>query len=143
MTSQDTDRSKLERGLATIEKLVGKRYRAAYEARIDAGGLDADLASLAVEFAFSDAWARPGLGLRERSLVVISLMIAMRQTAELKSHFHLGLKNGLTPEELGEVLIQVVPYIGLAPMHHAYDTLKEVLAERNQAAPSPPAHGEG
>jgi len=91
---------------------------------------------VAVDFAFADAWARPGLALRDRSLVIISMMIALRQTAELRSHFALGLKNGLTAEELGEVLIQATPYIGLAAMHGAYDVLKQVLQERAGQAPS-------
>ena len=63
------------------------------------------------------------------------MMIALRQTAELRSHFQLGLRNGLTAEELGEVLIQATPYIGLAAMHGAYDVLKQVLQERALQAP--------
>lgn len=118
------------RGLATIEKVAGKRLRAAYETRMAAGGLDGDLARLAVAFPFAEAWSRPGLALRDRSLVVISMMIALRQMAELKAHFHLGLRNGLTPEELGEVLIQVLPYAGFPAMNGAYEVLKQVLAER-------------
>jgi len=140
MTSTiDMDSGKRARGLKTIEALGGKRLAATYESRIAAGGLDGALAAMAVDFAFADAWARPGLGLRERSLVVISMMIALRQTNEIRSHFQLGLKNGLTPEELGEVVIQATPYIGLAAMHAAYDVLKQVLQERGlQAPPSTP-----
>jgi len=138
MTSTtDMDSGKRARGLKMIEALGGKRLAAAYETRIAAGGLDGALAAMAVDFAFADAWARPGLALRERSLVVISMMIALRQTNEIKSHFQLGMKNGLTPEELGEVVIQATPYIGLAAMHAAYDVLKQVLQERGLQTPTP------
>jgi 4-carboxymuconolactone decarboxylase len=136
MASMDMDSGKRARGLETLRTLGGKRLAASYEDRIAAGGLDGALAAMAVDFAFADAWARPGLALRDRSLVIISMMIALRQTAELRSHFALGLKNGLTAEELGEVLIQATPYIGLAAMHGAYDVLKQVLQERAGQAPS-------
>jgi len=137
MTSTtDMDSGKRARGLKMIATLGGKRLAATYESRIAAGGLDGALAAMAVDFAFADAWARPGLALRDRSLVVISMMIALRQTGEMKSHFQLGMKNGLTPEELGEVVIQATPYIGLAAMHAAYDVLKQVLQERGLQPPS-------
>lgn len=132
MSLTEMDSGKRARGLKTVESLAGKRLAASYEDRIAAGGLDGALAALAVDFAFGDAWARPGLALRDKSLVIISMMIALRQPNELKSHFQLGLKNGLTPEELGEILIQATPYIGLAAMHSAYDVLKVVLKDAGQ-----------
>ncbi len=134
--TQDKNPERTARGLATVEKLTGKRLRAAYEARIAAGGIDGDLARLAVEFAFAEPWSRPGLELRERSLVVISMMIALRQTQELKAHLHMGISNGLTPAELGEVLIQVTPYVGFPAMNGAYAVLKDVLSERGLELPA-------
>lgn len=138
MALTDMDGGKRERGLETVAAMGGKRLAATYRERIDAGGLDGALAAMAVDFAFADAWARPGLAWRDKSLVIISMMIALRQPNELKSHLQLGLKNGLTPEELGEILVQATPYIGLAAMHSAYDVLKVVLQE---AGPNPAPGG--
>jgi len=134
MAEIDMDSGKRQRGLETLQTMGGRRMVAGYEERIAAGGVDGALAAMAVDFAFADAWARPGLAMRDKSLVIISVMIALRQPRELKSHFQLGLKNGLTPEELGEAVIQATPYVGFPAMHVAYDVLKEVLKEHEARA---------
>jgi 4-carboxymuconolactone decarboxylase len=60
---------------------------------------------------FADIWARPGLDRRSRSIVSMSVMIAMRQPHEFAIHIVAGLNNDLTLKEIEEVLIQALPIL--------------------------------
>jgi 4-carboxymuconolactone decarboxylase len=85
---------------------------------------------MAIEFAFGDVWSRPGLERKQRSIVVISTLIALGKPAELKNHVRFGLNNGLTVDELQEILIQAVPYVGFPAIAEATTATIEVLRER-------------
>jgi 4-carboxymuconolactone decarboxylase len=76
---------------------------------------------------FGDIWKRPGLSPRERSLVTVSALIALYRAQQLESQFKLALENGLTPEEIGEVVTQLVLYTGMPCAAMAISTLKGVL----------------
>lgn len=90
----------------------------------------APIAQLALDFAFGSVWAREErLTRRERSLIVISALTALRATGELRAHFGVGLTNGLTKEEIEETLVQLVPYVGFPAVMHALGLANEVLAE--------------
>lgn len=71
-----------------------------------------DLTRLAVENVYEQIWTRPGLNLRDRSLVTISMLIALGAEAELKTHIEAGLRNGLTRREIEEVIYQASAYAG-------------------------------
>ena len=117
-------------GIDLVTRMMGPQFAAGLEASAQSGGFAADLATMAIETAFGSAWARPGMSLRDRSLVVISSLIAQRQFEELKNHVRIGLDNGLTPLELQEVLIQSVPYVGFPAVSSAVLVMIEVLRER-------------
>jgi 4-carboxymuconolactone decarboxylase len=91
-----------------------------------------DLAPKMVEIVdglnFGDIWQRPGLTPRERSLVTVSALISMYRASSLESQFKLALQNGLTPEDLGEVVTQLALYTGLPCATMAIATLKSVLS---------------
>ena len=117
-------------GLDLVSKMMGEKFAAGLAASATSGGFGADIATMAIETAFGSAWARPGLTLRDRSLIVISSLIAQRQPEELKNHVRIGLDNGLTPHELQEVLIQSIPYVGCPAVSSALLVIVEVLRER-------------
>lgn len=75
-------------------------------------GAEAVIADLSLEFVFGKVWSRSGLDRRQRSLVTIGVLIALRQTAELENHLRVGLANGLTHAEIEEAIVQTVPYAG-------------------------------
>src|SRR5258708_28010710 len=75
-------------------------------------------------------WTRPGLDRRSRSLVSMSVMIAMRQPHEFAIHMGAGLNNGLTLKEIEEVLIQALPYVGYPAIATALAAAAEVIKER-------------
>lgn len=96
---------------------------------IAANGFGSAIGELATHYAFADVWCRPGLERKQRSLVVIGVLIAQRQLPELKNHIRIGLRNGLTPGEIEEALIQTAPYVGFPAVASATTAIVEVLRE--------------
>ena len=80
---------------------------------------------------------------KQRSLVVIGILIAQRQVAELKNHIRIGLRNGLTAREIEEALIQAVPYCGFPAASTAMGAIIEVLREHGVDTETPPSHKKG
>lgn len=87
-----------------------------------------DLTRLAVENVYEQIWTRPGLGLRDRSLVTISMLIALGNERELKVHLEAGLRNGLTAQEIAEVVYQASAYVGFPRASGALAVASEVIA---------------
>ncbi len=85
---------------------------------------------------FGEAWARPELSPRDRSLVTIALTQAGYQTDQLRAHLRRGLDNGLTPEELSELMAHVTLYSGFPAGVNGSRTLAEVFAERGIPLPN-------
>lgn len=84
------------------------------------------LQHLITEYAWGTVWARPGLPRRERSLITVSMLIALNRPHELAVHIRGAARNGCTRAELGEVVLQSAIYCGgpaaLAAMRVLQDT---------------------
>jgi 4-carboxymuconolactone decarboxylase len=119
-----------QRGLEVLGEFLGERARAAATESLSSAEFGHELTRLGVEIAFADVWDRPGLDRRLRSLVVLGILMARNAAAELRNHFRIGLRNGLTPRELEEAVIQSVPYAGLPSASPAMSLLVEVLREQ-------------
>ena len=134
-----TDR--IERGLQVFSELLGPAAgKAMREALGDPKGFGAPIARLATEYAFADVWGREGLERKQRSLVTLGILIANRQTLELKNHVRIAIANGLSARELEEVLIQSIPYVGFPAVASAttamIETLREMGLDLNQTRTS-------
>lgn len=79
---------------------------------------------------FKDVWLRPGLSLRDRSLVTISSIMANGQVAQLAGHLNRALDNGLTQEQAGEVITQIAFYAGWPQAFSAGPVAKQVFESR-------------
>lgn len=88
-----------------------------------------EMSRLAFENAYMQLWTRPGLSLRDRSLVTISMLIALGNEHELKVHLASGLRNGLTPKELEEVIYQATGYVGFPKASDALAIASEVVSK--------------
>lgn len=118
-----------ERGLKLFAEIMGEDRAKEMRAGLDSDHFGAPIGKLAVDYAFGDVWSREGLERKQRSLVVIGILIAQRQTAELKNHVRIALTNGLTVRELEEVVIQATPYVGFPAVASATTAVIEVLRE--------------
>src|SRR3989475_2663652 len=88
----------------------------------------------------ADLWKRPGLTLRDRSIVTIAALIARNQTIEMPYYFNLALDNGVKPREISEIITHLAFYSGWANAMSAGAVAKEVFAEHKIGADQlPPA----
>ena len=86
--------------------------------------------------AWGDVWARPGLERRERSLMTIALMTALRAEDELALHIRAARNTGLTREEIGEAIMHAGVYAGVPQANTAFAVAQRVFAELD-AEPAP------
>jgi len=121
---------RFEKAATLTDTMMGPEFTAKMRAAASSGGFGADMARLSMEQAFGDVWLRDGLARRERSIVVIAILIAQGCRDELKNHIRFGLNNGLTPSEIEEMLIQAQPYVGWPAVATATTVAIEVLRER-------------
>ena len=88
---------------------------------------------LAFEFAFGDLWTRSQLSRRDRSLVVVSILVALSKPDELQFHIPGALNHGVTERELEGVMATAAPYCGFPRAVEGYRTLRRILREREAA----------
>jgi len=90
---------------------------------------DEDFQNLITRYAWGEIWARPGLPRHTRSLLAIGLMVALNRGEELRLHLRAAANNGVTPEEIREVLLQCAIYCGVPAANAAFHAAKEVFNE--------------
>jgi 4-carboxymuconolactone decarboxylase len=91
----------------------------------------ADFQDLITRYAWGEIWARPGLDRRTRSAITLMALVALNREGELRMHLHAALRNGLTREEIKEVLLQSAIYCGVPAANGAFTVFQEVLAEHD------------
>jgi len=88
---------------------------------------------LITRYAWGEIWSRPGLSRAERSLITLSVLAALQHEQELGMHVKAALRNGLTPEQIQEVLLQVAVYAGVPVANRAFRVAQRALAEARAA----------
>ena len=116
-----------ERGLEIRRAVVGDDY-------VDRSLAEADdftrpLQELVTRYCWGDVWSRPGLERRERSMINLSMIAALNRPHELKLHVRGAINNGLTQDEIREILLQVAIYAGVPASLDSFRVAKEVFAE--------------
>jgi len=91
-----------------------------------------ELGSLSLENVFGTLWTRPGLDRRSRSLVTLGILIALQASEEMAIHFPIALRNGLTREELEEVVYHATAYAGFPAASEASHIAGKVLDKQEK-----------
>ncbi|MCW2554589.1 MAG: carboxymuconolactone decarboxylase [Mycobacterium sp.] len=94
-----------------------------------ADGFAPELMDIGVESVFGRLWARDGLSRRDRSLVTLGILMALRASDELHFHFKIARNNGLTDEELAEVIYHASGYAGFPAASSARNVAAKALAQ--------------
>ena len=117
--------STYERGMAVRRAVLGD----AHVDRAEAGRtpLTGDFQDLLTRYAWGEIWTRPGLDRRTRSCITVAMLIALNRMEELAMHLRGALNNGVTVEELREVLLQAAVYCGVPAANSAFRIASEVL----------------
>ncbi len=88
-----------------------------------------ELMAIGVDNVFGRLWSRDGLSRRDRSLVTMGILIALRATDEFESHVRIGLRNGLTEDEIAEVIYHASGYAGFPAANTARNVAREALSK--------------
>ena len=114
-------------GMEIRREVLGDEYVDAALARQDE--FTAPFQDFITRYAWGDVWSRPGLDRRTRSCITVALLAALGHDRELGIHLRGALRNGVTPEELREVLLQTAVYAGVPAANSAFAVAQEVLAD--------------
>ena len=122
-----TDAERWEQGMTVRREVLSD----AHVDRAIAGttDLNADFQDFITRVAWGDIWSRPGLDRRSRSVAVISTLIAHGHHEELAMHLRAALRNGLSVDEIREVILQSAIYSGLPAANSAFRIAREVFEE--------------
>lgn len=101
-----------QEALRIIAEMLSPAVATALEGAGESGAFAAHIGELALDNVFGAVWTRPGLDRRARSLVTLGILIALRASEELAIHFPAAVRNGVTVEELAEVIYQASAYAG-------------------------------
>ena len=86
-----------------------------------------DFQDLITRYAWGEIWSRPGLDRRTRSCITLTALVASGREHELEMHVRAALRNGLTPDEIGEVLLQCAVYCGVPAANGAFAVAQRVI----------------
>lgn len=123
-----TDDDLLARGRA-VQARLWPHVAGGSTGAFPAARLAPDFYRYVAESAFGMLWSRPGLELRDRSLVTVAQLAALRCTGELRAHLRGALELGISREELVEVLMQTAVYAGVPAANEALQVAAEVLGD--------------
>jgi 4-carboxymuconolactone decarboxylase len=87
--------------------------------------------------AWGDIWSRPGLDRRTRSVITLTALTAIRAEGEIAMHVRAAITNGLTPQEIGEVILHTAVYAGVPAANAAFKIANETLRELGVAEAQP------
>ena len=121
-----------ERGMAVRREVLGDEH----VDRAEAGRtpLTSDFQDLITRYAWGAIWTRPGLDRRTRSCITVAMLVALNRPEELAMHLRAARRNGVTDEELREVLLQTAVYCGVPAANSAFHLAAETLKDE---APPP------
>lgn len=89
---------------------------------------------LITRYAWGEIWTRPGLPRHTRSLLTIAMMVALNRADEFKLHVRGAFSNGVTRDEIKEVLMQAAIYCGVPAANTAFHLAEDVFAQMEQGA---------
>lgn len=100
------------------------------EARTVAQEIAPKFADLSANVLFGDVWERPELSKRDRSMITVAMLTALYRTEQLRGHIRRALDNGVTQEEISEIITHAAFYGGWPTAANAVQVAKQVFDER-------------
>jgi 4-carboxymuconolactone decarboxylase len=125
MTSGDPTH---ESGMQVRREVLGDEHVDAAIQRTT--GFTADFQDLITRYAWGEIWSRPGLDRRTRSCITLTALVALGRLEELELHVRAALRNGLSEDEIKEVLLHAAIYCGVPAANAAFAVAQRVLADR-------------
>jgi 4-carboxymuconolactone decarboxylase len=121
------DRERYQQGMSVRRTVLGDDHVA--RALKNTNDFNREFQDLITRYAWGEIWTRPGLPRHTRSLIVIATMVALNRGDELRMHIRAAFNNGVTRDEIKEVLLQSAVYCGVPAGNSAFHAAEAVFAE--------------
>jgi 4-carboxymuconolactone decarboxylase len=129
------ERERYDEGLAVRRAVLGDAHVDRTIARRN--DFNEEFQTLITRYAWGEIWTRPGLPRHTRSLLTIGLMVALNRPDEFRLHLRAAFNNGVTREEVREVLLHCAVYAGVPAANAAFHMAEDVFAQMASRAPPP------
>jgi 4-carboxymuconolactone decarboxylase len=123
------ERDRYEAGLKKRRAILGDAHVDASLAKRDK--FTSDFQNFITRYAWGEIWSRPGLAPQTRSLITITMLVALNREEELRLHLRAALKNGVTQDEIREALLQSAIYCGVPAANAAFRLAQEIFASKS------------
>jgi 4-carboxymuconolactone decarboxylase len=124
------ERQRYEQGMKVRRAVLGDAHvDASLENRNE---FNEEFQDLITRYAWGEIWTRPGLPRQTRSMLTLAMMVALNRPDELRLHLRAALNNGVTREEIREVLLQTAIYCGVPAANSAFHLAQEVFEQRKK-----------
>ena len=121
------DKDRFERGLAVRREVLGAEY--VDKSIASADDFNQPFQELVTEYCWGEIWTRPGLARKTRSLINLAMLTALNRTHEVRIHIKGALNNGVSKDEIKEVLLQTAIYCGVPAALDSFRVAREVFKE--------------
>ena len=121
------EKERYQKGLRTRREVLGKEHVDRAQANLNE--FNAPFQEFITRYAWGEIWERAGLTRRERSLITLAILVALNREPEFRMHVRAALNNGVTTEEIREVLIHAGIYCGLPAANAAIQVAEQVIKE--------------
>ncbi|HEY0688724.1 MAG TPA: 4-carboxymuconolactone decarboxylase [Kribbella sp.] len=123
----EDDRSRRQLGMSVRREVLGDAHVDRAVSAVDE--VTADFQDLITRYAWGEVWSRPGLSRQTRSCITLAMLATLHHDDELAMHVRAAVRNGVTREEIVEVLLQVAVYAGAPAANRAFGIAQRVLRE--------------
>src|SRR5438067_11790150 len=120
------ERERHANGMTVRRAVLGDKH--VDRAQANSTGLNTEFQDLITRYAWGEIWTRPGLPRHTRSLLTIAMMVALNRTDEFKLHVRAAFNNGVTRDEIKEVLLQSAIYCGVPAANSSFHMAEDVFA---------------
>jgi len=122
-----TDEERVAAGMRVRREVLGDAH--VDRAVANTNAFTADFQDFITRYAWGELWARPGLSRPQRSMVTLALLAGLGRDEELAMHVRAALRNGLSADEIGEVLLHVAVYAGVPAANRAFVIADKTIKE--------------
>ena len=127
------ERERYSNGLEVRREVLGDAH--VDRALTRSNAFNQEFQELITRYAWGEIWTRPGLPRHTRSLITLAMMVALNRPDELRLHVRAAFNNGVTRDQIKEVLLQSAIYCGVPAANSAFHLAEEVFAQLDKPAP--------
>ena len=128
---KDSTTTRFKEGLAVRKNVLGADYVDTAFQNAEGDPISIELQEMVTEFGWGVVWTRPGLPLKIRSMLNLAMLTALNRPHEFETHLKGAINNGVTKDEIKEILFQSAVYCGWPAAIDSFRIAKRIFAETN------------